>query len=314
MNQVVDLWPGQASEHAASVDLLVLGMTVLVVLLSAPIFALLIVFAMRYRRGREADRRHPRHRNVPLEVSWSVLPFVLLLGFFGWATVLFVQAREVPEGALGITVLAKQWMWKFSHPGGQREINDLHVPVDRPVSLTMTSEDVIHSLYVPALRIKQDVLPGRYTTLSFEANVPGTYTLTCAEFCGTDHSVMGGQLIVMTPGDYAVWLETNGGGATLAAEGEALYRSLGCSGCHEPGGPVRAPSLRGLFGSPVPLADGSVVVADRQYIRDSILMPRRQVAAGYQPVMPPFEGLIDENELMRLVAYIESLAAVAPGG
>ncbi|MGF1625670.1 MAG: cupredoxin domain-containing protein, partial [Alphaproteobacteria bacterium] len=216
-------------------------------------------------------------------------------------------------GAIEIAVLARQWMWKFEHPGGQSEINDLHLPAGEDIVLTMTSEDVIHSLYVPALRLKQDVLPGRYTTLWFNADTPGTYALACAEFCGTDHSVMGGRLIVMTPEAYADWLQARDAGPSLAAQGEDLYRSFGCSGCHEPGGPIRAPDLRGLFGSPAPLADGRVVTADEQYIRDSILLPNLHIAAGYEPIMPTFDGLIAEDEMLRLVAYIKSLGTRGPG-
>jgi cytochrome c oxidase subunit 2 len=206
-----------------------------------------------------------------------------------------------------IFIVGKQWMWKAQHPGGQREINELHVPAGQNVRLVLASQDVIHSFFVPALRIKQDVVPGRYETMWFRAETPGRYHLFCAEYCGTDHAHMGGWVTVMNPRDYGNWLQGQGGQTSLADQGQQLYRRYGCSGCHEPGGTVRAPPLEGVFGSPVPLSDGSVTIADEKYIRDSILDPKAQVAAGYQPVMPTFAGQISEDDLAKLVAYIESI-------
>jgi cytochrome c oxidase subunit 2 len=237
-----------------------------------------------------------------------LIPFLLSLVFFVWAASLFFRLYHPPAGALNIDVVAKQWMWKFQHTGGQREIDVLHVPAGEPVELTMISQDVIHSLFLPALRIKQDVLPDRYTRLWFNADTPGEYLLECAEFCGTEHSHMRGRFIVMAPADYQRWLDQSATDETLAAEGERLFRSYGCSGCHAVGGAIRAPSLAGIYGRPVPLADGTTVIADERYIRDSILMPRRQIAAGYQPVMPSFAGRIPEEELVAVIAYIQSLA------
>ena len=213
-----------------------------------------------------------------------------------------------PAGALEIDVLAKQWMWQFEHPGGQREINELHVPAHQPVKLSMISLDVIHSLYFPALRIKQDVLPGRYTTLWFDADRPGTYHLFCAELCGTGHSEMGGQLVIMTPAAYEAWLERTPSDLSLAAKGADLFRSLGCSGCHVNSKAVHAPPLEGVFGSPVPLASGEVVLADEAYLRDSILLPKKAVVAGYEPIMPSFQNRLSEDQLLQLIAYLKSLA------
>ncbi|TPE51050.1 cytochrome c oxidase subunit II [Amaricoccus solimangrovi] len=306
------LWPVDASAYADHVDLLLGGFTVLIVALSAPVFILMAVFAVKYRRGRVADRRHPVDNSVGLETSWALIPFILLLGFYVWATWLFVDLHRTPADALEIDVVAKQWMWKFQHPGGQREINTLHVPVGTPVTLRMASQDVIHSLFIPALRIKQDVVPGRYTTLSFTADRPGTWHLACAEFCGVDHSVMGGSFVTMTPDDYAAWLRTADTDATLAEAGAALFRSHGCSGCHGPSATVHAPPLEGLYGRPVPLEGGEVVTADAQYIRDSILLPRSQIAAGYPPIMPTFANQLGEEDVLRLVAYIQSLADARP--
>lgn len=310
--KLTDLWPPEASAYAARIDLLLGGFTVLIVLLSAPVFVLIVVFALKYRRGRPANRRHAVDRNVGLETSWALVPFVLLLGFYVWATWLFVEFHDPPDGALEINVVAKQWMWKFQHAGGQREINTLHVPIGTPVKLTMASQDVIHSLYIPALRIKQDVVPGRYTSLWFTADRAGTWKLECAEFCGTNHSEMGGRFITMTQEAYAGWLRTSGTDATLAAAGAALFRERGCSGCHAASAKVHAPPLQGLYGATVPLDDGTTVIADDQYIRDSILLPQKQIAAGYPRIMPTFANQLGEDEVLKLVAYVKSLAAETP--
>jgi cytochrome c oxidase subunit 2 len=309
----IPFWPAQASAYAGEIDLLIGSFGALVALLSAPVFILMLIFAVRYRKGRRADRSQAPNRNIWLEASWSVIPFLLILGFFYWATTLFMAQQSPPDSALTINVVARQWMWKFQHPEGASEIDDLHVPAGRPVRLTMTSQDVIHSLYLPELRIKQDVLPGRYTQLWFTANRPGTYALRCAEYCGTDHSGMVGRFIVMRPEDYARWLENAATDGALAARGEALFRRLGCSGCHTPGAMVRAPSLAGLYGSLVPLADGRIVRADAQYIHDSIMLPNRDIAAGYEPIMPPFGKLIDEEQVVQLQAYIQSLGPAEDG-
>ncbi len=302
------LWPATASSYAHQVDLLLFFLWLLAAALSVPVVVALGAFTLRYRRGRDVNRAHRANRNIKLEVSWALIPFLLTLVFFTWAAKLYFDQNTPPAGALQISVLAKQWMWKFQHQGGQREINELHVPAHRAVKLTMISEDVIHSLYFPALRIKQDVLPGRYTTLWFDADQPGTYKLLCAEFCGTSHSEMGGQIIIMEPAAYEQWLERTPSDLSLAAKGADLFRSLGCSGCHVNSQAVHAPPLWGLFGSPVPLASGQVIVADEGYIRDSILLPKKDVAAGYEPIMPSFKNRVSEEQLVQLVAYIKSLA------
>lgn len=211
-----------------------------------------------------------------------------------------------------IHVTAKQWMWKAAHAGGARELESLHIPVGQPVLLYLDSQDVIHSFFVPAFRLKQDVVPGRTTTLWFEATNPGTYQLLCAEFCGTGHSAMTGEIVAMEPADFARWLDNRADGAGLAAAGRNLFTTVGCSGCHAEGSAVRAPSLAGLFGRQVPLADGRSATADAAYVRDSILLPRKDVAAGYAPIMPDFAGLLDQEEVEALVAYIRSLRGQTP--
>jgi cytochrome c oxidase subunit 2 len=307
MSDFIALWPGAASAYSREVDLLIGAFTVLIVALSAPVFILIVVFATKYRRGKPANRRHAPDRNVWLEVSWTLVPFLLLIGFYVWSTHLFAGLYHPPAEALEIDVVAKQWMWKFRHPEGQGEINELHVPAGEPVRLVMASQDVVHSLFVPALRLKQDVVPGRYTSMWFTADMPGTYRLACAEFCGADHSVMGGSVVVMEPADYARWLEETGTDRTLAAEGAVLFRQRGCSGCHDPASTVHAPDLAGLYMRPVPLEGGGTVIADAQYLRDSILLPQAQIAAGYPPIMPTFANVLDEEEVLKLVAYIQSL-------
>ena len=312
MNPIAPFWPIAASAHAVKVDWLIAGFTVLMVVLTAPVFVLIVVFAIRYRRGSTANRERRPSGSVVVETSWMVIPFIATLGFFAYAADLYLDLGRAPPDSLTIDVVAKQWMWKFEHPGGQREIDDLHVPVGQDVKLTMTSQDVIHSFFVPALRIKQDVLPGRYTMLWFNANRPGVYALRCSQFCGMDHSLMIGRVYVLSGGDYARWLQQSGASGDLAAQGKVLFDNLGCSGCHAPGSTVRAPPLTGLYGQPTPLDGGRVVVADEQYIRDSILDPNRDIAAGYQPVMPTYAGQLSEDELLKLVAYVKSLGPQPP--
>jgi cytochrome c oxidase subunit 2 len=313
-----EFWPARASVYAGHIDVLMWAFTLLVVLLAAPVFVLTFWFALKYRRGQAADRDHVIERSMWIEISWSVIPFLLTIGFFIYAAWIFVGLQRAPADALTIDVVGKQWMWKFQHPEGQKEIDDLHVPVGQPVKLVMTSQDVIHSLYLPELRIKQDVLPGRYTTLWFKADRPGVYRVLCAQFCGLDHSVMGGRFTVMRQVDYARWLAASQVDASLAGQGRALYVRLGCGGCHDSGpggqgGSVRAPSLVGLAGEPVPLADGRTATADAQYLHDSLTQPNRDVAAGYAAVMPTYANLVDEGQIAALVAYLQSLAPARSG-
>jgi len=300
----------EASAHAAHVDTLIGAFTVLILLLAGPVIVLMFAFGIRYRRGKQVNREHAPNRNVALEVSWTIVPFLLILGFFIVSAKMFFTIHEPPADAMSISVVAKQWMWKFQHPEGQAEIDTLHVPVGQAIKLTMTSQDVIHSLYIPALRLKQDVLPGRYTQLWFTADRPGTYHLFCAEFCGLDHATMGGSFVVLPPAAYARWLAAQASGGSLATAGGALYRRLGCGACHGSDDTARAPRLTGLYGSTVTLAGGQRVVADDQYLHDAILDPNAQETAGYKPIMPTYRGVIGEEEAMQLVAYIRSLKSV----
>jgi cytochrome c oxidase subunit 2 len=303
--------PVAASAHAASVDWLTLAFLALIAAVVVPVCALLLYFAIKYRRGAPAERRGAASGRVGLELAWMVVPFLLMLVFFVWAARLYDDLRAVPANALEIAVVANQWMWKFQHPSGAREIDDLHVPIGRPILLTMISQDAIHSLFIPVLRLKQDVLPGRYTSEWFEIQKPGRYHLLCTQYCGTDHSGMTGEVIALQPADYQAWLAKDGASGGLAQAGAALFRRYGCSGCHEGSPTVHAPRLEGLYGSPVPLADGTFVAADENYIRDSILLPAKQIGAGYAPDMPSFKGIISEEDLQKLVAYIKSIGGGA---
>jgi cytochrome c oxidase subunit 2 len=234
---------------------------------------------------------------------------------FAWGTEVFFHMVQPPGNAYTVYVVGKQWMWHLQHPQGRREINELHVPVGRPVKLRMTSQDVIHSFYIPAFRMKQDVLPGRYTEAWFEATKPGRYHLLCAEYCGTNHSTMGGWIEVLEPADYERWLSAGAGGPSLAEQGKELFVRNHCAGCHGPNQAVQAPRLEGIYGKPVPILDGEsvrFVIADDRYIRDSILLPKSQVVAGYQPLMPSFQGQISEADLNKIIAYIKSLADEGP--
>lgn len=294
----------QASTVAARYDFLFNSLLGLCLIVAIGVFVVMIGFCVRYRRGTRAERRGDSHRDLDVELLWTVVPFLLFLGLFGWSVRLWIDMRSPPANAQTVYVVAKQWMWKIQHADGRREINALHVPVGMPVRLVMISEDVIHSFSVPAFRVKQDVLPGRYTDLWFTATVPGTYDLFCTEFCGTDHSRMGGSVIAMSPADYAQWSRGHAQ-VDLAAHGAALFRQFGCSGCHEVGSAVHAPHLQNLYRSTVPLADGSQVVADDRYLHDSITLPNSQVAAGYQPIMPSYEGRIGEDDVLALIAYLK---------
>ena len=301
------LFPAEASSISAEVDQLLFFLLAVAAFFTVVIFAAIFYFAVRYRRRSDNELPRPIHGSIPLEIVWSVIPFGLAMVMFTWGASVFFRERRPPDNALPIYVVAKQWMWKLQHPEGQREINELHIPVGRPVKLTMTSEDVIHSFFVPAFRTKQDVVPGRYTTTWFTAIKPGKYHLFCAEYCGNNHSGMGGWIYVMEPQDYEAWLSGGTPGATLAENGQKLFENLACANCHKSDGTGRCPDLTGLFGKDVKLADGSTVKADEGYIRESILRPEAKIVAGYQPSMPTFQGLVTEEGVLQLIEYVKSL-------
>ena len=303
-----------ASQYAESVDRLFLLLSVISGLIVALVVALLVTFLARYRRDSKAPRGEvPERMSREIEIGWTAATLFLFLFVFWWAASNELAALTPPKDALEIHVVAKQWMWRIQHPSGAREIDELHVPVNTPVRLVMTSQDVIHDLYLPALRLKQDILPDRYTYLWFTANKTGIFHLTCAEFCGTDHSVMAGRLVIVEPQDYAKWTAAQPEGDDLAHQGEALFRSLGCSGCHTPGSSVHAPDLHGIYGRAVHLSDGRTVTADEAYLRDSILLPSKDIVAGFAPIMPSFTGVVGEDDLVKLTAYLKALSADSNG-
>ena len=297
---------------AGNVDALYVFLLLISVMVSALIFTLILVFAIRFRRqkGVEAEQIEG---SLPLELTWSIMPLFVFLFIFGWGAVIYFQMRTPPKDASTVYVVAKQWMWKLEHEEGVSEINSLHIPMGRDVKLIMTSQDVIHSFYVPAFRVKQDVVPGRYTTMWFKATKPGTYHLFCAEYCGTQHSGMIGQVVVMEPAQYQAWLTGGGATGTMAANGQNIFQQLGCATCHRSDTQGRGPNLAGLFGKQVALTNGTTVMADESYIRESILVPTAKIVSGFQPIMPPFQGLVSEDQLNALVAYVKSLSQPPSG-
>jgi cytochrome c oxidase subunit 2 len=303
------LLPERASTVAGQVDALLLFLLAVSAFFIGVIFLTVIVFAIKYRRRSEKERPQAIHGSLPLEIVWTAIPLGLALVIFGWGAWLYFTLSRPPADALDVFVVAKQWMWKFQHPSGMREINELHVPVGRPVKLTMTSEDVIHSFAVSDFRIKMDVVPGRYTTTWFEVTKPGDYRLGCSEYCGTEHALMVGRVVAMKPEAYGDWLGGAATGVSLAAAGERLFQQQGCAACHLPAGKGPGPSLVGILGKPVALATGQTVTADEAYLRESILNPQAKLVAGYPPIMPPMRGLLGEEQVAQLIAYIKSLAA-----
>jgi cytochrome c oxidase subunit 2 len=309
MQEGFRLFPEQASTFAVRVDQLYWFLIAVTVFFGGLIAILVVTFAIRYRRRPGRDAVQPSHgvSSILLELFWTAVPLVLVIVMFVWASKLFIDQSIPPIGAEEVFAVGKQWMWKIQHPNGRREINELHIPVGRPVKITLSSQDVIHSFFIPAFRIKQDAVPGRYTTMWFEATKPGSYHLFCAEYCGTDHSQMIGRVVVMEDMDYQTWL----GGYTSempVQAGEKLFQEYDCANCHESGRRQRCPTLGGLYGTQVALADGGNVLFDESYIRESILDPRAKVAAGFPSVMPTFRGQLTEEQILALIAYIKSLS------
>ena len=304
------LLPEQASTIAGQVDALYFFLIALSAFFSLLIAAAVITFAIRFRQSKDRQILPSGEGFLALEITWTVIPFLIVMVLFGWGARLFVTMHTPPDDAMQVYVVGKQWMWKLQHVEGRREINELHVPAGRAVKLVMTSEDVIHSFYVPAFRVKQDAVPGRYTSLWFQAEKVGEYHLFCAEFCGTQHARMIGRVVVMEPAEFQAWLAgSKSAGGDMVAAGQALFEQLGCQSCHQSDTGARGPALAGLFNKQVTLADGRTVVADDAYLRESILNPQAQVVAGYQPIMPTFKGLVSEEGLLELMTYIKSLQA-----
>ncbi|MCI0684615.1 MAG: cytochrome c oxidase subunit II [Gemmataceae bacterium] len=300
-----ELFPAQASTIAPLVDGVFWELTAVTAFFTVLIAVMIMVFAIKYRRrSQELPRRI--EGSLRLELFWTIVPLVIVMYLFYHSTSVYFTMITPPADAMDVYVVGRQWMWAMQHTGGQREINTLHVPVGRPVKLTMTSQDVIHSFFVPAFRIKQDVLPGRYTTLWFQATRTGKFHLFCTEYCGTNHSTMRGTVHVMEPRDFELWQESQADGS-LAAEGRKLFLKLQCVVCHSADARARGPVLEELYRKDVPLEAGLRATADDNYLRESILNPRAKIVAGYQPIMPPYEGEVTEEQVIQLVAYLKTL-------
>jgi cytochrome c oxidase subunit II len=301
------LFPPQASTTAHNVDALYFTLVAISLFFMAVIFLPILFFCIKYRRGSKADRSNPSSGNNLIEFGWTTLPTLMGLALFAWSAVDYYRIERKPGNAIDVEVVGKQWMWKIQHAEGKREINELHIPVNRTVALTLTSQDVIHSFFVPAFRVKQDVVPGKYTSEWFKPIAPGEYHIFCSQYCGTQHAQMIGRVVVMQPQAYEQWLRTGEQTESIVRTGERLFHDRGCSGCHAPNSTFHAPLLEGLYRKPVPLADGTMVTANDQYLRDSILQPGKQISAGYENIMPSFSGHLTEEEIMALIAYLKAI-------
>ena len=301
-------FPQQASAQAAEVDAIYFFMVAVTAFFSILIAALVVFFAIRYRRRHKDEVGYAIHGSLALELLWTIIPFFIVMVMFGWGAKVFFDLFRPPAGAMEIYIVGKQWMWKAQHMDGQREINELHVPVGRPVKLIMGSEDVLHSYFIPAFRVKADVIPGRYNVLWFTATKAGTYHLFCAEYCGTKHSGMIGSVVAMEPQDFQAWLAGGPASDSPVAAGEKLFADLACDTCHRTDSQGRGPMLTNIFGTQVELQDGRTVLVDEAYLRESIVNPQAKIVAGFQPLMPTFQGLVSEENLVALIEHVKSLS------
>jgi cytochrome c oxidase subunit 2 len=300
------LFPAEASGIAPYVDALYFFLIAMTIFGTTFVAILLLVFSVRYRREKNPVATQIEGSTL-LEATWTIIPLAIFLVTFVWGALLYFRIYDPPTNAMNIYIVGKQWMWKAEHPGGQHEINALHVPTGKPIQLTMISQDVFHSFSIPDFRIKREVIPGRYSTVWFEATQVGTYHLFCTQYCGTQHSGMIGEVTVMTPGDYKRWLEQSNSGQSLAQNGERLFASMGCNSCHNGTAAARGPSLAGVYGSKLTLTDGRQILVDDAYLRNAILNPSEHVTAGFAPIMPTYQGQISEDGLIDLVEFIKNM-------
>lgn len=307
MNFALTFFPQEASSYAGQVDHIFFALLALSFLLVIGLFGTLFVFLIRFREGSSIHRSKKRIDSTPIEITWMVIPMLIFIVLFAWAGRLYSRMYTPPPDGLPVYVVGKQWMWKIEHENGQREINQLHIPIGQNILITLTSQDVVHSLYIPAFRIKHDAVPGSYAKFWFKAVRTGSYHLFCAQYCGMNHSRMIGDIIAMSPRDYAAWLAANPPEASMVQAGETLFHQVGCSGCHEATSTFHAPLLNGLYGAQVALQTGEIVTADREYLRDSILLPNKQIAAGFKPIMPTYQGQLSEEQVNELLSYLISL-------
>ena len=302
----IPLLPEQASTFAYEVDPLFWFLTIFVSIFCVAITAIFIFLGLKYKQ--EPGRKSVHVENMALELTWTAIPAVIAIGIFAWGAVIYFDYAQMPANTYDVSVVGKQWMWKLQHPNGRREVNQLTVPIGQPVKLTMTSQDVLHDFYIPAFRVKQDVIPARYTQLWFEATKTGDFHLFCAEYCGTEHSTMVGTVTVLPPDEFAAWLggET---GMTPVESGQALFQQMGCATCHGAGDASRGPALEGKFGAQETMTDGSSITIDEEYLRESIVNPGAKVVQGYAPLMPNFANQLSEEDVANLIAYIKSLSS-----
>ena len=300
------LFPAEASTISPWVDGLYFFLLVMTVVGLLLVGTLLTVFSLRYRKEKNPVATQVEGSTL-LEATWTIIPLAIFLMTFVWGALLYFRIYDPPVNAMNVYVVGKQWMWKVEHPGGQHEINELHVPTGRPVQLTMISQDVFHSFSIPDFRVKREVIPGRYTTVWFQATTPGTYHLFCTQYCGTQHSGMIGEVTVLTPEDYQKWLQQSTSGMSLAQNGERLFASMGCNACHNGTATARGPNLAGVYGSKLTTTNGSQVLVNEAYLRDAILNPSQHVTAGFAPIMPTYQGQISEDGLIDLVEFIKNM-------
>jgi cytochrome c oxidase subunit 2 len=303
--------PPQASTISGEVDALALFMLAVSLLIALGVFVCIVAFVVKYRRRPGNDIGQPARHTAPIEIAWTIVPLALAMIPFVWGARIYLQEAQPPPDALEVYVVAKQWMWKVQYEGGQEDIDELHVPIGRPVRVTLISQDVIHDFFVPDFRVHQDVLPNRYTTIWFQATQPGEHRLFCSQYCGTNHSMMTGRVVAMTPADFANWLKTQPY-LSPAGKGEQLFNQLGCNTCHRNDTYRRAPVLEGLYGRPVQLNNGQTVIADDAYVRESILNPGAKIVNGWENIMPSFSGRLTDAQVDSLVAYVHAIGGPNP--
>ena len=314
MSSWIPLFPPSASTVSPQMDLLYLFIVAVCAFFAVVVPTVILIFTLVYRRKSPDAVGADIHGSLILELTWTFIPFVLAMIMFVWGASLFFHLSRPPADAMDLFVVGKQWMWKIQHPEGVREINEMHVPVNRPVRITFGSEDVLHDFSLPAFRVKMDAVPGKWTTLWFEATKTGTYHIFCAEYCGTKHSGMVGRVIVMEEQEYQAWLAAGRSTGSAVETGERLFTDLSCNTCHKADSTGRGPSLVGIYGSEVTLRNGARVTADENYLRESIMNSQARVVNGYQPIMPTFQGMVSEENLMQLIAYLKTLTPAAPEG
>jgi cytochrome c oxidase subunit 2 len=307
-------FPQQASEQAATIDALYFFLVAVCGFFAVLIAILVVVFAIKFHRKHDDEVGVAIHGSLALELLWTIIPLGITMVMFVWGAQVFFHMTRAPKNAMEIWIVGKQWMWKAQHMDGAREINELHVPIGRPVKLIMGSEDVIHSFFIPDFRVKADVVPGRFNTMWFTATRPGRYHIFCTQYCGTKHSGMIGWVTAMTPADYQSWLSGSSSGGNMSEAGAKLFTDLACITCHLDTGQGRGPVLKGLYGKQVLLQGLQTVTFDEAYVRESILNPQAKVVSGFQPIMPTFQGLVTEEQVLQLIAYVKSLSETPASG